>query len=175
MSTDDLDAIIGAGRMSREALEGQIRAMEEAKVTQPERLAEARVRARAARDECLGDPENSWQATINAVSTVDPASGEMTGLMAIPGIDVNELWGARLAFDLLGVTGDEDEVVATLGKYFAQIKDTSHAWLVAAAALDTIANFVVPQLLNDIEQHGDNWDTRVWLAEAAESSWKTRI
>lgn len=172
--TDDLDAVVAAAAQARiNAGRARIKAIEEAEASQPGLLAQARKRARAAREECLADPDNSWQAGIKAVPTVDPATGQMTGMLGLPDLFKNELWGARLAFDLLSVAGDEDAVEDLLPKYLLWIKDPAHAWLVAAAALSTIAQFVVPTMLDQIERQGSNWDARVLLAEAAENAWRT--
>ena len=62
--------------------------------------------------------------------------GELAGMMAFPNIDGKELFGTRLAFDLLGCCDDEDQVAQTLAKYFTMIKDPSHTFLVAFAALE---------------------------------------
>ena len=96
-------------------------------------------------------------------------------MMALPSIDGKELFGTRLAFDLLGCCDDEDQVADTLSKYYAMIKDPGHMFLVAFAALDTIVNHVIPEMLRIIEDQAGNWDVRVTLADAARNAWAARV
>jgi hypothetical protein len=76
------------------------------------------------------------------------SDGELTGMLAVPSIEGKQLFGTRLAFDLLGCCDDEDQVAATLDDYFSMVKEPDHLFLIAFAALDVIANHVVPQMLD---------------------------
>ena len=41
--------------------------------------------------------------------------------------------------------------------------------------MDTIANYVVPEMLRIIEDKAGNWDLRVTLADAARNAWAARV
>ena len=111
---------------------------------------------------------------LSAVPTYGP-DGELTGMMALPSTDGQDLFGTRLAFDLLGCCDGEEQVADTLIKYRRMVKDPGHVFLVAFAALEVIANYVVPELLGVIEDHASNWDVRVNLADAARNAWAGRV
>jgi hypothetical protein len=115
-----------------------------------------------------------WDELLSALPTHGP-DGELTGMMALPSIDGNDLFGTRLAFDLLGCCDDEEQVAETLIKYRRMVKDPAHVFLVAFAALEVIANYVVPELLGVIEDQTSNWDVRVTLADAARNAWAGRV
>jgi hypothetical protein len=110
---------------------------------------------------------------LSALPTYGP-DGELTGMMALPSIDGKKLFRTRLAFDLLGCCDDEDQV-DTLYDYFSMVKGTGHLFLVAFAALSVVANHVVPQMLEVIEDQASNWDVRVTLADAARNAWAARV
>jgi hypothetical protein len=131
-----------------------------------------RAQAETERKEALA-PE-PWDELLSALPTYGP-DGELTGMMTLPSIDGKELFGTRLAFDLLGCCDDEDQVADTLIKYRRMAKDPAHVFLVAFAALEVIANHVVPQTLEVIEQKASNWDVRVTLADAARNAWSARV
>jgi hypothetical protein len=169
-----VDEVIQAAEARREAIKAYLKGIEESEATQPARLAEARRQAARAMQECLASESETWDATIVAIPTMDAETGEMTGLFGLPTIDGTELWGARLACDLLGCAANEDQVDAIMNEYFGTIREPGHMFLVCAAALTTIATYVVPQMLDDIEQYGSNYDARVLLADAARNAWAMR-
>jgi len=141
---------------------------------QPTRLLQAREQAAEARDECLAIEDERWDGTWTAVPIVDD-TGEMNGLYAMPSIDGKELFGTRLAFDLLGCSAADDQVDETMENYFGMVREPAHMFLVCAAALKVIAKHVVPQMLDDLEQHASNYNARVLLADAARNAWTTRV
>jgi hypothetical protein len=167
------EEVRGAARHVEQARE-LVAHIEAARAAQPELLAQVRKQAATARQECLATESETWDATMTAIPTVDPETGEMTGLFGLPAVDIKELWGARMAFDLLGCAANEDQVDAIMNEYFGTIREPGHMFLVCAAALTTIATYVVPQMLDDIEQHGSNYDARVLLADAARNAWAMR-
>ncbi|WP_199253859.1 hypothetical protein [Mycolicibacterium mengxianglii] len=169
-----LEEIEEASRAARDILRRRIDEMEQAKETQPARLAEVRKQAERARTLCLSDENETWDAMWTAVPTVG-LDGEMNGMFAMPSIDGKELWGARLAFDLLGCCADDDDVDNMMSEYFSQVREPEHMFLICAAALTTIASHVAPMLLEVIEKQARDYDTRVRLADAARNAWATRI
>ena len=148
-------------------------AIEEAKRTQPERLAQMRGRADDERIKALvAEP---WVDCLITVPTVDIASGECNGMMSIPSIDGKELFGTRLAFDLLGCCGGEEQVAAKLSDFYLMLSKPEDMFLVCAAALKVIANDVMPTLLDRYEAASGDYDTRVLLADAARNAWSVRL
>jgi hypothetical protein len=167
---DDLDRPDEEMQASTAAIRKAVAAMEHAQATQPQRPAEASARANAAREECLAS--ESWDDAWTVVPTTD-LDGGINGVLCMPSIDAKEIWGTRLAFDLLRSAGRDDQADETLNDYFVMVGEPGHMFLVCAAALKVIAKFVVPEMLDEIEQRGGNWDDRVLLAEAAENAWRT--
>lgn len=155
-----------------ERLRQQIEAVKQAQVTQPDRLSNVRASAAAERSKTLA--AEPWTDAMTGIPAYNGA-GELSGMMPMPTLDGKELWGARLAFDLLGCCTDKTAVDDCLSEYLALIKEPDHLFLVAAAALSTIATYVVPQMLDDLETHGSNYDARVLLAEAAHNAWTTKL
>ncbi|MCU1697352.1 MAG: hypothetical protein JWR34_3415 [Mycobacterium sp.] len=145
----------------------------QAKHSQPARLAEARAKANAERENALA--AEPWADMITGIPTIDPESGELTGIWGMPNIDGKEVFGTRLAFDLLGCCADEDQVAETLRECFKMTGDPGHAFLVCAAALETIANHVMPALLDTYEDKSGDYETRVRLADAARNAWAARV
>jgi hypothetical protein len=47
--------------------------------------------------------------------------------------------------------------------------------VIMSAALSTTAALIVPQLLEEIEIRGSNWDERVRLCEARAKAWSGRV
>lgn len=120
--------------------------VEESQRTQPERLAEARDRADDERIKAL--TQEPWADVVIGIPSVD-----LRGVLVLPTIAGKELFGARLAFDLLGGCADEEQVTEKLTEYYEMIGEPAHMFLVCAAALDTIANHVVPVLLDGLHPH----------------------
>jgi hypothetical protein len=170
MTDEDLsmDLIAHAAEHARQWLQHKQQSQDE----QPTRLAQARTQAETERKGALA--AEPWDELLSALPTYGP-DGEMTGMMALPGIDDKELFGTRLAFDLLGCCDGEEQVADTLIKYRRMVKDPAHVFLVAVAALEVIANYVVPELLGVIEDQASNWDVRVTLADAARNAWAGRV
>ena len=143
-----------------------------AKRTQPARLAEARSRAEDDRIKAVA--AEPWAEVVSGTPTTDLITGAVNGMFSMPSIEGTELFGTRLAFDLLGCCGDEDQVAEKLWEFRKMIRDSAHLVLVLAAALDTIATDVVPALLDSYEQKSGDYDARVRLAEAAGWAWAAR-
>jgi hypothetical protein len=165
LSADD---IASAAEQTREWLQHGQQSRDE----QPTRLAQARTQAETERKGALA--AEPWDELLSAVPTYGP-DGELTGMLALPSIDGKELFGTRLAFDLLGCCDDEDQVADTVDGYFSMVKEPDHLFLVAFAALKVIANHVMPQMLEVIEDQASNWDVRVTLADAARNAWAGRV
>lgn len=146
--------------------------MEEAKRTQPERLVQARGQAEDERIKAFA--EEPWSDVVTGIPTVDITTGECNGMFSVPTIEGKELFGTRLAFDLLGCCGDEDQVAEKLREFHTMIRDPAHLVVVLTSALDTIASYVVPDLLDSYERTALDYQVRVGLAEAARRAWVAR-
>lgn len=159
------------GDVNVETLRRYIKDVENARNTQPIRLEEARQRTEAARDTAL--EEEPWTSVMTGFPTVD-AAGDLTGMLPMPTIEGKELFGTRLAFDLLGCCANEADVSETMNDYFSMVREPDHLFLVAFAALDTIANHVIPALLDTLEAQASDYEARVRLADAARNAWTAR-
>jgi hypothetical protein len=166
------DAILAAGLSAVDQWREHVKAMEEAKATQPERLAKARSDAEEARGWALiEEPFADQVTTISGHSEY----GDERSSLSVPNMVAKELWGARLCFDLLDCGDDFDRIDEVISRLFSTAGgDTGLAMLIMSAALSTIASLVVPQLLNEIEHGGSNFDERVRLAEARAKAWNGR-
>ena len=174
----DLDALAAESDSMLEQARALLAQIEKARKEQPELLAKARAEADEARGWSL--IEEPWESLIVALPAYN-SEGQRTGnALTLPSITAKELFGARLAFDMLdaGLQDDDDpEVIENVKtRYFNQLNgDTGLLFLVCMAALDTIATLVVPQMVEDLEQHASNFDVRVMLAEARTKSWNGRV
>lgn len=164
-----IDEIEAATQTAQSILRRRIADIEQARADQPERLTKARSDADEARGWALiEDPFENHVATIPVI--------DGSTALALPNITAKELWGARLAFDLLDCGDDFDRIDEVMTRMFATVKgDTGLAFLIAAAALSTIAGCIVPDLLAEIEQQGSDYEVRVRLAEARAKAWHGRV
>jgi hypothetical protein len=154
---------------ARDILRRRVDELDHAKAVQPERLAKARSDADEARGWAL--LEEPLDGQVNSVTSV-----EGTASLTIPNMVAKELWGARLAFDLLDCGDDFDQIDAVISRLFtAAGGDTGLMMLIMSAALSTTASLIVPQLLDEIEHSGSNFDERVRLAEARAKAWNGRV
>lgn len=162
-TAEEADNIIAAAR-------AHIAAIEAARDTQPERLAKARSEADEARGWAL--IEEPWSTLVSSVTSVDGRAS-----LTLPSITAKELMGARLAFDVLDAGGrDDDTLDEVQNRYFTELGgDTGVLYLVCMAALNTIADLVVPQMLEDLEARASNYDARFMLAEARAKAWNGRV
>jgi hypothetical protein len=150
-------------------LEDQIAAMERAREDQPERLAKARSDAEESRGWAL--IEEPLNGQVKSLASIDG-----TASLSFPNITARELWGARLCFDLLDCGDDFDQIDEVISRLFSAANgDTGIAMVIMSAALSTIASLVVPQLLDEIEHSGSNYNERVRLAEARAKAWNGRV
>lgn len=168
MTTEDsIDRALVEAHKVLAAGESRRRAQEERRRTQPERLAQARAEADDERVKALA--AEPWADIVIGIPTVD-----LCGLLTMPTIDGKELFGTRLAFDLLACCADEEQVAEKLVEYYSMTGDPAHMFLVCAAALEIIANHVVPTLLDNYEHQSGDYDVRVRLADAARNAWAVR-
>lgn len=168
-----LDEIVAAGLSAAERLRQQIADIKRARDEQPARLARARAEADEARGWAI--LEEPWDNQWSAVPGYN-GNGDVTAMLALPNITAKEVFGARLACDILDCGNDDDRINTVLSRYFTMVHgEPGMAFLLFASALTTVASLVVPQLLEDIEQHGSNWDARVMLAEARVKAWNERV
>ncbi|MCV7428059.1 hypothetical protein [Mycobacterium montefiorense] len=164
-----LDEFEAATQAAKDILRRRVDEIQQARDEQPERLAEARSRADEARGWAL--IEEPFEGQIQTMSSTDGAA-----TLALPNITARELWGARLAFDLLDCGDDFDQIDAVISRLFSAASgDTGITMVVMAAALSTIASLVVPQLLDEIEHSASNYDERVRLSEARAKAWNGRV
>lgn len=160
--------IIADGMDALEQMRASIAAMEKARDEQPARLAKAREDAEVARGWSL--IEEPFENHVKTISSIDGSA-----MLALPSITARELWGARLCFDLLDCGDDYDKIDEVISRLFSTAGgDPGIAMVVMSSALSTIAGLVVPQLLDEIEQRGSNWDERVRLCEARAKAWNGR-
>ncbi|CAM4228647.1 hypothetical protein MB901379_03587 [Mycobacterium basiliense] len=168
-----IDEFESAAATAKDILQRRVEQIEAARATQPQRLTEARAKASV---ECTATlEEEPWTDAWTACPVTD-GDGSLSGMMALPSIDGKELWGCRLAYDILDAGTDRARVEHVLDRYFTAIGGTpDHMFLVFSAALCTVAENIVPVLLDSIENQGGNYDARVHLAEAAANAWAVRI
>ena len=157
----------------RATVEHALAIMEEAKRTQRERLAQARSRAEDERIMALA--AEPWPDCGNTAPAIDIGNGEYNGMVSMPTVAGQELFGMRLAFDLVGCCGDEEQVADKLREFRRMTGDPSHGLLVYAAALDFIASDLYPAMLDSYEATSGDYDARVRLAEAARRAWSARL
>jgi hypothetical protein len=170
MTIEELDQLVES---ASDILRRRIDEMEAAKTSQPERLAKARSDAEEARGwALLEEPLDGQVSTLAGHNEY----GDERSTLAIPNYVAKELWGARLAFDLLDVGDDYDEIDAVTSRLFAAAGgDPGVMMLIQAAALSTIASLIVPQLLDEIETRASNYNERVRLCEARAKAWNGRV
>lgn len=177
MTEHEENEILAAGMRAAEQMRARVAEIEKAKQDQPAKLAAARAAADEARGWSL--IEEPWHSLISALPTYN-AAGERTGdALTLPSITAKELFGARMAFDMLDAgldTEDDERIEEVKTRYFSQLNgDTGLLFLVCMAALDTIAMLIVPQMVDELETHASNYDVRVMLAEARTKSWNGRV
>lgn len=166
---EEIEEIESATKSAMDILRRHIQEMERARDEQPARLAKARGEADEARGWAL--IEEPFDSQLKPIESVD---GSLT--LVLPNLIAKELWGARLAFDLLDCGDDFDQIDTIMARLFTTANgDTGVAFLIAAAALSTIAGIVVPQLLEEIEHGASNYSERVKLAEARAKAWHGRV
>lgn len=86
-----------------------------------------------------------------------------------------ELFGVRLALDIVGGCTDQCQVEEKLDEWFSMIGDPGHLRLVVRAALEVIGNYLVPALCHGLDQGAAEDEARVLLADAAHSAWAARV
>lgn len=165
VTIEEIEALSAA---ATDILRRRVEEIEHARDTQPERLAQARSDADVARGWALIEEPLAEQ--ITTIASID---GRVS--VALPNITAKELWGARLCFDLLDCGDDSDQIDAVISRLFSAAGgDPGVTMAIMSAALSTIASLVVPQLLQEIEYSGSNYDERVRLAEARAKAWNAR-
>jgi hypothetical protein len=169
LTPEQMDEALSAARV---ILRRRVDELEQAQAAQPARLIEARAKAEAARKQALA--EEPWTDVMTGFPTYT-GGGDLSGMLPMPTIEGKELFGTRLAFDLLGCCEDEAHVKETFDEYFSMVREPDHLFLVAFAALDTIANHVMPALLDTLEHQASDYDSRVRLADAARNAWTARV
>ncbi|MGC2380728.1 MAG: hypothetical protein WA622_27005 [Mycobacterium sp.] len=166
----DLKLVEAAEAIMRRRVEDLKRAREE----QPTLLAEARLEADEARGWSL--IEEPWETHIVALPAYN-SSGERTGdSLTLPNITAKEMYGARLAFDMLDCGEDFDRIDEVQSRYFKMVNgDPGLMFLVAMSALSTLSGVVVPQILDQLETQASDYTTRVELARARTRAWNGRV
>ena len=177
MTEHEENEIIADSQAAVDRMRAQLDAIKKAREEQPAKLAAARAAADEARGWSL--IEEPWHTLVSALPTYN-AEGERTGgALTLPSITAKELFGARMAFDMLDAgldTEDDERIEEVKARYFSQLNgDTGLLFLVCMAALDTIATLIVPQMVDELETHASNYDVRVMLAEARTKSWNGRV
>jgi hypothetical protein len=165
LSPEEIATLLSA----KDILRRRVEELELSRDEQPARLAKARSEADEARGWAL--IEEPFENQVKSISSVDG-----TVALALPNITAKELWGARLAFDLLDCGDDYDQIDTVMNRLFSTVNgDTGMAFLIATSALSTIASLVVPQLLEEIEHSASDYDERVRLAQARAKAWAGRV
>jgi hypothetical protein len=154
-------------------LRRQIEETDRARGLQSELLGKVRGDAETARQEALAT--EPWADCWSALPMTDAGTGELTGMMSLPTVDGKELWGARAAFDFLDAGEDREAVQGVLSRYFSALDgNVEHLFFVFSAALCTIAEHVVPAMLDKLENEASDYTSRVLITEAAANAWRTR-
>lgn len=165
MSIEEIESLTAS---AADILRRRVEEIEHARNTQPERLVQARSDADVARGWALIEEPLSVQ-----IKTIESIDGRAS--LALPNITAKELWGARLCFDLLDCGDDSDQIDFVISRLLSAAGgDPGVTMCIMSAALSTIASLVVPQLLQEIELSGSNYDERVRLAEARAKAWNAR-
>jgi hypothetical protein len=159
-------------RTTAEAVQARLAELEHSRASQPERLAEARARAEDERIKALA--AEPWSDVVTGLPSVN-RDGDLIGMLPMPTMVGKEVFGTRLAFDLLAHCDNGERVSEIMNDTFAMIREPGHMFLVCAAALVTIANHVVPTLLDTLEHQAGDYDARVRLADAARNAWAGRV
>ena len=171
LTLEQMDAAVEA---AHDILRRRADELEQAKATQPERLTATREEADQAREECLA--AEPWAECWTAIPMTDLDNGELSGMMALPSIDGKEMWGCRAAFDFLDAGPDREAVDTVLNRYFVALDgNIEHLFFVFSAALCTIAEYVMPALLDTLEHQASDYETRVRLADASRNAWAARV
>lgn len=164
----DLNLIESGAAAARQLLAD----LEKQRDEQPDKLAEMRSKADTERDWArINEP---WSATLGAIPSYrsDGDMAELHGVISMPSIAAKEIWGCRLAFDVASSDRPANDIVQ---EYFSDIRNPDHLMLVFAAAIDTLADYVIKPMLDVLEQRGGDYEMRVRLADAARNAWNTRI
>lgn len=161
--------LINKGAAAARQLLAQI---EEAQREQPAKLADMRRRAAIESDRCR--VEEPWLDHVSAIPSymTDGEVTELHGMLAMPSIAAKEIWGCRLAFDVVSTDRPANDVIAD---YFNDIRDPEHLMLVFAAAIDTLADHIIKPMIETVETHAGDYEQRVRLADAARNAWAARI
>lgn len=154
-------------------IEKALAIIEEARRTQSESLDRARSRVDDERIKALA--AEPWPDAVISIPTTNIGTGECDGMLSMPSVGGTELFGTRLAFDLLGCCGDEEQVADKLREFRRMTGDPAHSLLVYAAALDFIATDLYPAMLDSCEATSGDYDARVRLAKAARRAWSARL
>lgn len=138
-----------------------------------QQLTKMRQAIEKARQEALA--AEPWTDFVKAIPAYD-RDGAVAGMMSSPTIDAKELYGSRLAFDLVNCDGDVDRILETLSRNFVMVGgNTSHAFVVLSAALVTFAETIVELLVALLEEVPPTSGIRIKLAEFALHAWTTRL
>lgn len=168
------DEVISAGLSVAQQMRARIDEMERDRDEQPARLAKAREDAEQART--WSQIEEPWHEQVTALRA-HTGDGALTAeILALPNITAKELYGSRLAFDMLDAGEDAHRLEEVKTQFFTMVGgDPAVAFLLFASAMDIVASLVVPQLVEEIETRASNYQTRVMLAEARTKSWTARV
>jgi hypothetical protein len=120
--TDDTDDIVSRGaELARKVLAD----IDEGMRTQPVRLAQARARADDERIKALA--AEPWADVVTGLPTVS-RDGDLTGMLPMPTMVGKEVFGTRLAFDLLAHCDNEERVSEIMNDAFAMIREPGHIY-----------------------------------------------
>ncbi|MGV0906258.1 hypothetical protein [Mycobacterium novum] len=105
--------------MTREGKRGRYAANLRAGQSQSRRLTEVRARVGAEKRKALA--AEPWSGMVTVVPTVG-TGGELTGMLSMLVADGKELFGGRLAYDLLGCCDGEDSLERHGGDYESRLR-----------------------------------------------------
>lgn len=164
MTVDELRDLI-------DHLDAQRKQVESDRDTQPQQFHDMMLIARAAQQKAFD--EEPWNDLWTALPGYT-ADGEIGGMLALPNLTARDLFGLRLAFEIV-CASDEEDVLDILNEFFTHVHSTDHMFLIATAALKSIALYILPTMFEQIEQRASNWNLRVNLADALRNSWEQRV
>lgn len=172
--SDPLDELEAANTATARRCRDLVASIDRARHEQPLRLAAARKEADEARSRA--EIEEPWHHEVSALRAYTRGGKPTGNALPIPNLIAKELFGARLAFDMLDAGSDPDRLDEVKNRYFSMVGgEPGQAFLLFAAALETVAGIVVPMFLDEVEQQGANWEARVLLAEARVKTWSDRV
>ena len=124
MTHPDID-MAAATAAARDILRDQVDRIEQARASQPARLAAARTEADEAREQSL--LIEPWSEQLSALRAHTRDGQPTAQTLPLPNVIAKEMFGARLAFDLLDAGTDDDRRADHDGRESAHLAKAARA------------------------------------------------